>query len=182
MKTRYLIAIIIVLIIINIYLFDNYIFKKNIPIDQHIKIESIPDFTLYDLDGVSYDSQEILNNSFYILLVFFSPTDCASCLYEKRLWKRISEEGIVKIVGIARHISQRELKDWIHNSEIDFPVLYDVDSLVTEKFNVKKTPLKILFDNEGKKILVDRVRILTSKQDEFLKKLKKILKKNIKRH
>jgi len=121
--------------------------------------------------------KKIISSSPYTLLVFFSPTDCASCLYEKELWKRISKEGKIKIIGIGRHIDRRELKEWVKNSEIDFPVLYDVNSQVTKKFGIRRTPLKVLVDNRGIIKSVDRVRLIPSEQEEFLRELREILNK-----
>lgn len=181
MKSRYLVGILILLIAINFaLLYKNSILKKRIKEDidilknPSIKIKSIPDFVLYDLSGERYSSQRIVNNSPHTFLVFFSPADCASCLLEKELWKKISEK-MIKIIGIARHIDLRELKDWVENSEINFPVLYDIDSEVTRKFGIDKTPLKLLLDDRGKILLVDNVRIILSEQEEFIEELDKIL-------
>ncbi|HZX11383.1 MAG TPA: TlpA disulfide reductase family protein [Acidobacteriota bacterium] len=183
MKSRYLIGVIILLGIINLLLLHkNYILREQIKkeidvlINPSLQIEWIPNFELYDLNMVRYNSEEISRNSPYTLLVFFSPIDCAPCLEEKDLWKRISEEGKVKIVGIGRHIDMKELRDWVENSEIFFPVLYDIESKVTKKFGISKTPLKILINNKGKIILIDRVRITSSEQEEFIEILYEITK------
>jgi len=182
MKSKYFIWIIILLVVINfLLLYKNYILKKQIKADIDIMInpplsvKSVPYFVLYDLNGVMQNSQEIVNNFPFTLLVFFSPTDCASCLEEKNLWNIILKEGEVGIVGIARHIDEKELKDWIENSEIFFPVFYDVESIVTEKFGIIKTPMKVLVNNMGEILLFDRVRITLSAQEEFIEELDKIL-------
>lgn len=94
---------------------------------------------------------------------------------EKYLCNRISEEEKVKIIGIARHINERELRDWIENSGIFFTILNDMESKVTNSFGINRTPLKVLINNEGKILLVDPVRITSSKQEEFIKKLYKII-------
>lgn len=184
MKSRYLVGIIILQVVINfLLLYKNYSLKKQIKEDIDIlrnptlQIKSVPDFILYDLNGVRYSSQEILSNSPYTLLVFFSPADCASCLYEKELWKRISEAQKVKIIGIARHMDKRELRDWVENTEIFFPVLYDVESKVIKEFGISKTPLKVLIDDMGEILMVDDVRITLSEQEEFIKELNKILRR-----
>jgi peroxiredoxin len=92
-------------------------------------------------------------------------------LIEKDLWIRISAERKVKIIGIARHVDKQELKDWVENSEISFPVLYDKDSKITNMFNIKKTPMKILINNSGKVLLADESRSNRFEQKEFIKML-----------
>jgi len=183
MKSRYLVGIIILLVIINfLLLYKNYILRKqikeytDISRNLSLQVETIPNFVLYDLNGVRYSSEEISRNSPYTLLVFFSPIDCAPCLEEKDLWNRISEEGKVNIVGIGRHVDEKELKDWVENSEIFFPVLNDVESKVTKMFGISKTPLKVLIENTGKILLVDRVRTISSEQEEFIEILDEVIK------
>jgi len=50
-----------------------------------------------------------------------------------------------------------------------------MESKVTNSFGINRTPLKVLINNEGKILLVDPVRITSSKQEEFIKKLYKII-------
>lgn len=182
MRPKYFIIIIILLIVINFLLLNkNYILKKQIKegIDtlrnNSIQIESIPNFILYDLNGLKYSSKEISSSSPYTLLVFFSLTDCATCLGEKDLWNKISEQKKVKILGIARHLDERELRNWIKNTEIFFPVLWDIEYEVTKKFGINKTPLKVLINDEGKILLIDRVRVTSSDQEDFIKILDEII-------
>jgi peroxiredoxin len=184
MKIRYLIIIVIFLSITNLFfLFKNYYLKKHIKEDfdimrkPYLMSESAPNFVLNDLNGVRYNFEEIFGNSPYTLLVFFSPLDCRPCLEEMNLWQRISEEGKVQVVGVARHIDKRELKNWVQNSDIIFPVLYDGESQVTKMFNIKKTPLKILIDSKGNILLVDKARVAPYDQIRFVKKLNKIINK-----
>jgi len=64
---------------------------------------------------------------------------------------------------------------YIDSNENFFPVLYDVESKVTEKFGIIKTPMKILVDHMGEILLFDRVRITPSAQEDFVEELDKIL-------
>jgi len=184
MKTKRLIVILIFFSIANIFfLSKNYILRKQIKENfdimrkPYFMIKSAPNFVLSDLNGVRYSSERILRNSLFTLLVFFTPLDCRPCLEEIDLWKRISEDGIVQVVGIARHIDKKELKNWVKNSEITFPVLYDAESRVTELFKINETPVKLLIDCEGKILLADKVRIYPSDQKKFIEKLDKIIMK-----
>lgn len=77
MKSKYFIWIIILLVVINfLLLYKNYILKKqikadiNIMINPPLSVKSVPYFVLYDLNGVMQNSQEIVNNFPFTLLVF----------------------------------------------------------------------------------------------------------------
>lgn len=126
---------------------------------------------LFDLEGQRYDLKRVVGNSLFVLLVFFSPLDCAPCLEEKYLWQKIYDEGIIKLVGIGRHIDARELRNWVDNSGLSFPVLYDADYEVTKSFRIKRTPFKILLKSERKILLVDNARASVIEQEEFVSKL-----------
>ncbi|MEW6455562.1 MAG: hypothetical protein AB1410_02445 [Acidobacteriota bacterium] len=98
------------------FLSKNYFQKQNkddfdIKRKSYLMIKFTPNFVLNDLNGIRYSSEEILRNSPYTLLAFFSPLDCSPCLEETNLWQRISEEGKVQVIGIARHIDEKELKN-----------------------------------------------------------------------
>ncbi|MFC2160735.1 TlpA family protein disulfide reductase [Acidobacteriota bacterium] len=68
-----------------------------------------------------------------------------------------------------------ELITWVENSGITFPVLYDTNSVVTDKLGIKTTPLKILIDNEGHILLIDPYRTSLSMQEEFIKEIQKFI-------
>jgi len=108
------------------------------------------------------------------MLVFFSLKDCAACLMEYELWNKISQNELINVAAIAQHMDERELKIWIKNARIKFPVLYDRDSEVKQRFGIKETPMKLLIDNEGRILLSDRVRISSEEKKEFMEVIRKI--------
>lgn len=65
----------------------------------------------------------------------------------------------MKIVGIANHNDLKELKDWVKNSEIFFPVLFDKDSQITKSLGIEQTPVKVLIDKNIKILMVDGPRM-----------------------
>jgi len=159
-----------------LYLFyDVYIKKGLFAKPESLKAKFIPDFLLSDLEDNVHDSKKIIGLSPFTLFVFFSPSDCAPCLLERELWKEISDSNKVNIIGIARHVDKRELKDWIENSEISFLVLYDEKSMLTEKLGIDKTPLKLLTDNRGNILFIDNIRATRSEQKVFVNKLDELL-------
>lgn len=177
MKSKCLIIIVVFLTILNFLLLYKVITlykyiktSHNLaPSDKnYLRINSVPYFDLFDLKGKRYTTGEIVNISPFTLLVFFSLTDCASCLMEHELWQKIAKRELINVVGIARHIDKDELKIWVENSGINFPILYDRDSQITQNFGIKNTPLKILINSEGKVLLIDSVRTTPNEKEEFI--------------
>ena len=82
---------------------------------------------------------------------------------------------MINVVAIAQHIDEGELKIWVENAEIEFPVLYDRNSEVKKSFGIENTPMKILIDYEGKILLADSVRISSEEKKEFFEDVKKYI-------
>lgn len=112
------------------------------------------------------------------MLVFFSLQDCPSCLLEFSLWESIYKSQQVAVVGIAKHADEKELKIWVENAKITFPILFDMDGEVTGLFQINTTPQKMLMDNTGRILLTDSVRIEQSEYEEFLHLLRKTIYQN----
>jgi len=180
MKTKYFIAIIAVLVSMNFaFLYQNLMLKgryEALKSKQLFQLQTAPNFVLNDVHGVSYELEKLFIDSRLVLLVFFSPMDCAPCLDERDLWNRISREGKIKVVGVARHKYLKELRDWIENSDIGFPVLNDAESRATRQFGIRKTPFKILVDDKRNILIADPVRITSFEQEEFIKTLDEIIR------
>lgn len=179
MKSKYLVRIILILIGINlILLYKNWMQYqlRNVAnySEEPLILNLIPKFRLQDLDGKSFTSQDVKEHA-PTLLVFFSLGDCPACLAEKELWIKIYQDQRVKIIGIARHSDLNELKKWVENSGIFFPVLFDKDSKVTESFRINQTHLKILVNKKGEVLMVDRARMTRDQQEKFLEKLNQML-------
>jgi len=184
MKPKYLIAIIVILIALNIllsyklYTLSTYIKEdKNRPHSEkqssNSDLVSVPYFVLKDLEGKRYDVGELIEHIPYTLLVFFSLKDCAACLMEYELWSQIHKMEMINVVAIAQHMDEGELKIWVENAGIKFSVLYDRSSEVKQIFGIHDTPMKILVDNTGRILLSDSVRISSEEKKEFLETVKK---------
>ncbi len=172
MKSRFLISISAALIIANLILLHYNIQRKK----EAATIKSVPDFSLPDLNGNIIGSYEIRKNPF-TLIVFFSPSDCISCLSGKKMWDAIAEDKNINVLGIAKHSDRRELRDWIENVDISFPVLFDKEGEVTQRFGIDKTPTKVFLSEDGRILLMDGVRRTIAEQKEFISKIEDILLK-----
>ncbi len=165
-KTIILSSIIIILVILNaILLYQNHQLKKGYLEEAVItKWGKLKYFSLQDFDGRYYTTENIISEKDYTLFIFFSLSDCPSCLMEKNVWEEIHKMNKVKVIGIVSHDDEIELKSWIENSNLSFTTLYDKNKKVTEfikkQHNINATPLKILVARSGEIIVIN-----TSQQD-----------------
>lgn len=170
---------IVLLILMNVALIiKNVVLSRNIRTLNTLSSSGIifaPHFVLVDLNREVWSIERIVNSARYTMLVFFSPQDCPSCLLESSLWESIYKSQQVAIVGIAKHVDEKELRLWVENARITFPVLFDRDGEVTGLFQINKTPQKIVMDDTGRILLTDSVRIRQSEYKEFLQLLRKTI-------
>jgi peroxiredoxin len=133
----------------------------------------IPHFSLVDLSGEIWSAERILSEAPYSMLVFFSLQDCPICLSESSLWESVFESRQVGVIGIAKHVNERELIIWTENAGIKFPVLFDRQGDVTNLFHIDKTPLKILIDHSGRIVMIDPLRLGETECERFRQLLRK---------
>jgi peroxiredoxin len=138
---------------------------------------SLPRFVLPDMAGQPSTSDEILGRDSYTLFVFLSPSDCSPCLEEVNLWRRLASgrQGL-GVCAIARHTNIRELRQWIKNIDINFPVLYDEGGLVTSEFGIISSPFKVLANRQGRVLLKEGPSYNNTTQRAFIRRLEDVRK------
>jgi peroxiredoxin len=177
MKVR--VYFLFVLIVLNLVLLWRVLSLQRIISSQRIENQKYPIvspyFVLPDLQGHRWSIDSILQNRSHALLVFFTLQDCPSCLAEQVLWEKLYENLRVNVFAIARHVDKGELRMWVDNAKLTFPVLYDGDGEVSKLFGIHITPMKVLLDGRGRTRLFDPARIEHSQMDEFVSLLRNIV-------
>ena len=109
----------------------------------------MPHFELSSLSGDVISSEDI--NTQLMLLVFFSPDDCLTCLLESKLWREIDqtyEDSEVAVLGITTApIDTDKMTIFKKGRRIDFPILLDPEGEYKYTSGVTNTPTKVLVDN-----------------------------------
>lgn len=138
---------------------------------------SLPKFVLPDMAGEPSNSDEILGRSSFTLFVFLSPSDCSPCLEEVNLWRRLASgrQGL-GLCAIARHTNIRELRQWIRNLDVNFPVLYDEGGLVTSDFGIISSPFKVLANRQGRMLLKEGPSYNDTAQRAFIRRVEDVRK------
>lgn len=169
-------VLVVFLVLMNVALIIKIgILGRNISALSSSGIVFAPHFVLVDLDGGVWTVDRMTNEARHTMLVFFSPQDCADCLLESSLWESIYRSKEVAVIGIARHVDERELILWVKNAGITFPVLFDKDEDVAGMFQIRTTPQKVIIDNSGRILLRDSVRVRQSEYQEFVQLLREAI-------
>ena len=119
-----------------------------------------------------------LKGAKYLLIIFFEPTECGSCLNEKTLWNKISKNKICPVVGITALEDSAEFHEYMIQAGLDFPVFYDPSACIEKNLQIPDTPCKMLISKDGKILLADYVRKTDESKNEFISNLKDFIDEN----
>ena len=132
-----------------------------------------PDFALKDIEG---NIHRISDYKGHVIIVNFWATWCPPCRAEmpamQRAWEQLREEGIM-MLAIDVGEDEDTVFEFTASYPVDFPLLLDMDSTVSEAWEVKGLPTTFVVDQWGRKIyravggrewdapdLLDKVRAL----------------------
>jgi len=111
-----------------------------------------PGFVLPDMDGEQHALEDYRGR---VVLLNFWATWCPPCRREmpalERLYQQLGEEGLVVLA-----VNQWEDPDHVfaYTGELNvfpsFPILFDPDSSVAERYGVKGLPSSFLLDRDGR--------------------------------
>lgn len=119
-------------------------------------------------------------DSKFTLFIFFTPTDCPSCLREATVWENLFRDRQsldLSIIGIVDHGSQQEAEALQQQLGTSFPVLFDPQSTLRNVFGIRETPEKILVDRQEKVLLTDAGNQTPETQLAFNKTVREMCRK-----
>lgn len=111
-----------------------------------------PDFILNNMDG---ESVSLKNHSNKVVMINFWATWCPPCRREMPSMEYLYQEFKSDAFTVLA-INQWETPDHVfaYMGELDvvpeFPILFDVDSAISEAYGVKGLPTTLLIDKQGK--------------------------------
>lgn len=136
----------------------------------------MPDFTLQDLDGKEFNSDDL--NSKLTLLIFFSVSDCPVCLEEARFWEETKEQFNpkgVNVLGIGEAYDKQDLKRFVSVKKLSFPILFDKNYEVKQKFGDFTTPAKVLVNSKKEILLIQSTSSDVEEQEHTRKEFTSVL-------
>jgi thiol-disulfide isomerase/thioredoxin len=126
--------------------------KLNHQLTQLKNPQIAPKFSLEDMDGEIYSSEQLQGK---VVMINFWATWCPPCRREMPSMEYLHQEFKGDAFTVLA-INQWESPDHVfaYMGELDifpnFPILFDIDSTVSEDYQVKGLPTTFLIDKQGK--------------------------------
>lgn len=136
------------------------------------------DFVLPDLLGVPHRLSDI--NAEIKIVVLFNTKDCAGCLEEYRLWKRLDAayaDEEVTIIGVANDREISDVMTFARERDLRFLILSDPDNVIRRSMGLRHSPLRITLDRKNAIAEISVTGMNLSQQKTYMTFLNSILKK-----
>ncbi len=112
--------------------------------------EMAPNFTLKNRSGENVKLSELRGQ---VVLVNFWASWCGPCRQEmpilEKLYKKYKSLGFV-ILGVNVDDKPKQAESLLKLIDVSFPVLFDTDKKISEKYKVTAMPSSFLIDRDGK--------------------------------
>jgi len=72
-------------------------------------------------------------------------------------------------------MDEAELRLWVENAKLTFPVLFDPDGELSRLFRISNSPMKVLLDHRGKILLYDGFRQGQARMEEYVSLFKNLI-------
>lgn len=150
---------------------------RNRPIDEEHRNQ-----TLDDMEGQpapSVDSEDWMNTEPLdwahlrgkVVLLDFWGVWCKPCVRAipelRKLYDVHQENGLV-VIGVHTDESSRRGKNFVANEGIEYPIVFDRDDVIAERFRVNHYPSYYLVDRHGRLRMADIVGVEIDDAIEFL--------------
>jgi peroxiredoxin len=114
---------------------------------------SAPEIKLNDLNGKPFDYQSLKGK---VVLLNFWASWCAPCIDEmpalEALYQKLKAQGFV-ILAIAEDDTLDDLKAFVKEHQLNFPILYDQQAKLKATYGVSGYPETFLINQSGKIVL-----------------------------
>jgi peroxiredoxin len=134
-----------------------------------------PDFTLKSNQGKNLRLEDFRGE---VVMLNFWASWCGPCRQEMPLMNDIYDK--YKYLGftiLAVNVDEdsSDADRFLSSVPVDFPVLYDNDSKVSEMFSVDAMPTTVMIDRDGKKRFVHR-GYKVGYEDDYAKQVKQLIR------
>ena len=156
MKNLNFILAFLILAIYNVFGLENVDPKNKVKIG-----DLAPDFTLNYLNGNSKKLSELKGK---IIMLQFTASWCSVCnkempFIEKEIWQKNKDNPDFILVAIDLKEDSKTIKKLIKSVGISYPILYDKEGTIFEKYAEKDAGVtrNILIDKKGKIVFLTRL-------------------------
>jgi peroxiredoxin len=110
-----------------------------------------PDFTLKTLEGHTVRLSELRGQK--VVLINFWATWCPPCRIEmpamQQIYSEYKAKGLEILAVNIESDAQEEIRDFVKELRLTFPILLDPDMKITRNFRLIGLPVSILIDRQG---------------------------------
>ncbi len=110
-----------------------------------------PDFTLKTLEGKTLRLSDLQGKK--VVLINFWATWCPPCRLEmptiQKIYSKKKEKGFEILAVNIEPDANQEIRDFMKELRLSFPVLLDPDMKVARKYHVFGLPVSMLIDRQG---------------------------------
>ncbi len=105
----------------------------------------------FELSGKTIQAQKIkdIRKKDQPLLLYFWGTWCPICSQEASVIQKVSQYYPVLTIAVKSG-SSKEIKDYLKNKDLSYPVLNDNDGVLARKFNISAYPSFLIYTPKGK--------------------------------
>ena len=107
---------------------------------------TLPDFQVTLIDGSSFDTATLKGKP---LLLHFWGTWCPVCSQEAGNIATLSQTYAVLTIAVNSR-SDAEIREWMQEKGVDYPVLNDRDGRWAKRFKVDIYPTAFIYNSQGK--------------------------------
>lgn len=146
------IALVVALLGVAVY---QFIDEKKQEVDRPTEQAPLVNFLAphFELDTIDGETYAVAGERDKYLLVNFWASWCGPCHEEapdlNRLFEKYSDRLDIYAVNVTEWDTIPNAKAFVETYHFQFPVLYDVDNIVTPLYNVRSYPANFLVDPHG---------------------------------
>jgi peroxiredoxin len=147
-----------------------------LPVLANVDTNSVaPDFTLNAQGGKSVELTQFKGQ---VVMLNFWASWCGPCRQEMPLldsiYKKYSKLGFT-IIGVNVEPDSKAANDWLKQTPVSFPILYDTDSKVSKLYGVSGMPSTVIVDRKGTVRMIHR-GYKPGDEEEYLSSIRTLMR------
>ena len=134
-----------------------------------------PDFTLNAQSGKPVEFTQFKGQ---VVMLNFWASWCGSCRQEMPLldsiYKKYGKLGFT-MIGVNVEPDSKAANDWLKQTPVTFPILYDTDSKVSKLYGVSGMPSTVIVDRKGTVRMIHR-GYKPGDEEEYLSSIRSLMR------
>ncbi len=134
-----------------------------------------PDFTLTALGGKQLELSQFKGQ---VVMLNFWASWCGPCRQEmpllETIYKKYNKLGFT-LIGVNVEPDSKAANDWLKQTPVSFPIIYDTESKVSKLYGVAGMPSTVIVDRKGTVRMIHR-GYKPGDEDEYLSSIRSLMR------